>query len=178
MQETCALGPFRVDITNKLLFHGIEPIRLGRRSIALLLALVERSGVLVSKKALIAAAWPNQVVEDNNLTVQIAAFRRVLARAPGGDRWIETMSRRGYRFVGPVVAAGEKDVIEVRPQADPAPDLATTQHNGAERRQITAMSCELVGNSGRAGGIDLEDWRDAVGTFRHCVSERVRPYCG
>src|SRR6516165_888415 len=150
MQETCALGPFRVDITNKLLFHGIEPIRLGRRSIALLLALVERSGVLVSKKALIAAAWPNQVVEDNNLTVQIAAFRRVLARAPGGDRWIETMSRRGYRFVGPVVADARKSVTEAPPKTDTAPDLASARCNEAERRQITAISCELVGNLWRA----------------------------
>jgi DNA-binding winged helix-turn-helix (wHTH) protein len=150
MQETFALGPFRVDITNKLLFHGSEPIRLGQRSIALLLALVERAGVLVSKNALIAAAWPNQVVEDNNLTVQIAALRRVLARAPGGDRWIETMSRRGYRFVGPVVATGEKDIAEVPPQADDAPNLAAAQRIDAERRQITAMSCELVGNPGLA----------------------------
>ena len=40
------------------------------------------------------------------------------------------------------------------------------------------MSCELVGNAGRAGGIDLEDWREAVGAFRHCVSEGVRPHYG
>jgi DNA-binding winged helix-turn-helix (wHTH) protein len=47
-------------------------------------------------------AWPNQAVEESNLTVQIAALRRVLGQAPGGDRWIETMPRRGYRFIGPV----------------------------------------------------------------------------
>ena len=54
---------------------------------------------------LIDAAWPGQAVEDSNLTVQIAALRRVLGEAtPGGDRWIETMPRHGYRFIGPVVA--------------------------------------------------------------------------
>jgi DNA-binding winged helix-turn-helix (wHTH) protein len=95
VQATYALGPFRVETSNKLLFHGSEPVRLGRRAIALLLALVERPGTLVSKDALIEVTWPDQVVEENNLTVQIAAIRRVLARAPGGDRWIETMSRRG-----------------------------------------------------------------------------------
>ena len=79
MQETYALGPFRVETGNKLLFHGSEPVRLGRRAIALLLALVERPGALVSKDALIEVAWPNQAVEENNLTVQIAALRRVLA---------------------------------------------------------------------------------------------------
>jgi DNA-binding winged helix-turn-helix (wHTH) protein len=178
VHETYAIGPFRVEISNKLLFHANEPIRLGRRAIALLLALVERPGALVSKEALIEVTWPNQAVEDNNLTVQIAALRRVLAKAPGGDRWIETMSRRGYRFVGPVVTAGDKDDREAPSRAEAAPDLAAAQANDAERRQITAMSCELIGNAGRADGIDLEDWREAVGAFRHCVSERVRPYCG
>jgi predicted ATPase len=48
------------------------------------------------------AAWPGVVVEESNLAVQISAIRRVLAQAPGGERWIETLARRGYRFVGPV----------------------------------------------------------------------------
>src|ERR1700756_5441558 len=118
MQETIALGPFRVDISNKLLFHGREPIRLGQRSVALLLALVERPGVLVSKNALIEATWPNQAVEDNNLTVQIAALRRVLATVPGGDRWIETMPRRGYRFIGAVAASEENGIVAPPPRVD------------------------------------------------------------
>jgi DNA-binding winged helix-turn-helix (wHTH) protein/tetratricopeptide (TPR) repeat protein len=178
VQRTLALGPFRVDARNKLLFHGSKPLRLGQRSVALLLALVEKPGAVVSKNALIEAAWPNQAVEDNNLTVQIAALRRVLATIPGGNHWIETMPRRGYRFVGPLVTAAQKDILETPPQADAAPDLAAAQHNDAERRQITAMSCELVGNPGRADDIDLEDWREAVGAFRHCVSEGVRPHYG
>jgi TolB-like protein/tetratricopeptide (TPR) repeat protein len=74
---------------------------LGRRAIALLRVLVERSGKPVSKNALIEAAWPGLAIEDSNLTVQIAALRRVLAEEPGGDRWIETLPRRGYRFIGP-----------------------------------------------------------------------------
>ena len=45
-----------------------------------------------------------QVVEESNLTVQISAIRRALAHAPGGEQWIETLARRGYRFVGPVTA--------------------------------------------------------------------------
>jgi DNA-binding winged helix-turn-helix (wHTH) protein len=45
------------------------------------------------------------VVEESNLTVQIASLRKVLGEVPGGDRWIETMPRRGYRVTAPVVAA-------------------------------------------------------------------------
>lgn len=177
MNETYALGPFRVDNENKLLFHGSEPVRLGRRSIALLLALVERPGAPVSKDALVEAAWPNQAVEDNNLTVQIAALRRVLARAPGGDCWIETMHRRGYRFVGPVAACKEGSVTPASPQVDAALDPAATPQGVAERRQITALSCELIG-AARGEGDDLEDRREAVRAFRECVSEAVGHHDG
>ena len=100
-----ALGPFRLDTRDNLLFRGSEPLALGRRALALLRALVERPGALVSKDALIEAAWPDQTVEESNLTVQIASLRKVLGEVPGGDRWIETMPRRGYRFIAPVVAA-------------------------------------------------------------------------
>jgi DNA-binding winged helix-turn-helix (wHTH) protein/predicted ATPase len=172
------LGPFRLDTQGNLLFHESEPVTLGRRAIALLRALVERPGAVVLKDALIEAAWPNQAVEESNLTVQIAALRRVLGEAPGGDRWIETMPRRGYRYVGPVVAELQNGVTEALPQTDTAPELAAAPRHEAERRQITTMSCELVGNAGRAGGIDLEDWREAVGAFRHCVSETAERHDG
>src|SRR5277367_3268918 len=121
-----ALGPFRLDTGNDLLFRGGELVVLGRRAIALLRALVERPGAPVSKVALIEAAWPGQAVEDSNLTVQIAALRRVLGQEPGGDRWIETLPRRGYRFVGPVIAEDENGVLEMPPQINAAPDAAPT----------------------------------------------------
>ena len=96
------LGPFRLDTQGDLLLRGEEPLALGRRAVAVLRALIEQPSILVLKSALMEAAWPGQAVEEGNLTVQIAALRRVLGEAPGGDRWIETLPRRGYRFVGPV----------------------------------------------------------------------------
>jgi DNA-binding winged helix-turn-helix (wHTH) protein len=169
-----ALGLFRLDAERELLLRGSEPTALGRRAIALLRALLARPGAVVSKDALIEAAWPGKVIEESNLTVQIAALRRVLGEAPGGERWIETMPRRGYRFVGPIATSTENGVAAEAEQIHVTP----TPHAQAERRQITAMSCELVGNEGRADGIDLEDWREAVGVFRDCVSEIVRCHGG
>src|SRR5262249_12047188 len=92
------------------LFRGVEPIPLGRRAVVVLRVLVERSGAPVSKQALMDAAWPGLAVEDSNLVVQIAALRRVLGEAPGGDRWIETCRdavtgssvRPGSRSKGPL----------------------------------------------------------------------------
>ncbi len=107
-----ALGPFHLDTKDGLLLRGREPAALGRRAIALLRAMVEQPGALLSKDALIEAGWPAQSVEESNLTVQIAALRRILGTTPGGDRWIETMSGRGYRFIGPVVAEAQKGPTE------------------------------------------------------------------
>ena len=96
-------GPFRLDPEAGILYRGAEPTMLGQRAVALLRRLLESAGVPVSKDALVEAGWGRLAVADNNLTVQIAALRRVLADAAGGDGWIETLPRRGYRYVGPAV---------------------------------------------------------------------------
>jgi TolB-like protein/Tfp pilus assembly protein PilF len=99
-------GPFRLDAEAKILFRGDEPAVLGQRAVALLRLLVERAGAPVSKDTLIEAAWPGLAIEDSNLTVQIAALRRVFEEVAGGASWIETLPRRGYRYVGPPVSTG------------------------------------------------------------------------
>src|SRR3954454_3856384 len=94
-------GPFRLDADAGILFRKTEPVVLGQRAVALLRLLLERAGAPVSKGELIEAAWTGLAVEDSNLAVQIAALRRVFEREVGGAAWIETLPRRGYRFVGP-----------------------------------------------------------------------------
>jgi TolB-like protein len=115
-------GPFRLDAGAGILFHGAEPTALGERAIKLLQLLVERAGTPVSKDALIEAAWPGLAIEDSNLTVQIAALRRLLAKVAGGADWIETLPRRGYRYIGPVVAVDSLPA-EAIPQTPPALEL-------------------------------------------------------
>jgi TolB-like protein len=103
MAKAHQFGPFRVDAESESLFRGGELTALGRRAVALLRLLLERAGEPVSKEALIEAAWPGLAVEDGNLTVQIAALRRVLGEEANGAAWIETLPRRGYRYVGPPI---------------------------------------------------------------------------
>ena len=86
MATILAFGPFRIDLDAGILFHDGEPAPLGRRAVGLLALLVERAGAPVSKQALIEAAWPGQAIEDSNLTVQIAAARRVLDNLSGQRR--------------------------------------------------------------------------------------------
>jgi DNA-binding winged helix-turn-helix (wHTH) protein len=109
MASILAFGPFRLDPDAGILFHGAEPTGLGQRGVALLTVLVGRAGTPVSKEALFEAAWPAQAIEDSNLTVQIAAVRRIFEDLAGGAGWIETLPRRGYRYVGPAVAADRPD---------------------------------------------------------------------
>src|SRR5512142_2886324 len=98
-------GPFRLDPEAGILYHGAEPTMLGQRAVALLRLLLQNAGVPVTKDALVEAGWGGLAVADNNLTVQIAALRRVLAAAAEAESWIETLPRRGYRYVGPAVAS-------------------------------------------------------------------------
>jgi len=99
---TYEIGPFRLDPAAKALTQAGAPVELGPRAVAVLASLVESAREYVPKTRLIDEAWPGVVVQDANLAVQISAIRRVLAGAPGGENWIETLARRGYRFVGPV----------------------------------------------------------------------------
>jgi len=82
MDMVYAFGPFRLDVSAEILFRDAEPMPVGRRAVAVLRALLERPGVPVSKDDLMQAAWPGLAVEEGNLTVQIAALRRVLAAQP------------------------------------------------------------------------------------------------
>src|SRR5579863_1926124 len=148
------LGPFRLDTRNDLLLRGAEPVTLGKRAIVLLRLLIERPGELVSKDTLIEVAWSGQTVEESNLTVQIAALRRVLGTAPDGGRWIETLPRRGYRFIGPVVIGAQKGVIASPPQRDVVRDPAPAPRDEAERSRNSAMSRELVGVATGADGFE------------------------
>ena len=75
---------------------------VGSRALAVLSVLVERSGHLVSKEEIMAAVWGPTVVENANLTVQIAALRRVLDEGRSDGSCIQTVAGRGYRFIHPV----------------------------------------------------------------------------
>src|SRR5215469_1338267 len=97
-----SFGPFRLFPARQLLLEGETPVRLGSRAVEILAGLVERPGELVSRDELVARVWPNTIVEESNLKVNVAALRRALGEGRPGRRYIATVSGRGYRFVAPV----------------------------------------------------------------------------
>jgi DNA-binding winged helix-turn-helix (wHTH) protein len=78
------------------------PLSLGPRALDVLSVLVERAGELVTKEEIMAAVWRRSVVENANLTVQIAALRRILDQGRPEGSCIQTVAARGYRFIVPV----------------------------------------------------------------------------
>jgi len=171
-------GNFRLDPSAKILFCENKPVPLTPKVFDTLQVFVEHAGLLLEKDDLMQKIWHDRFVEESNLTVQIAALRRVLGEAPGGDRWIETMPRRGYRFVGPVVTQEENGLAAAPPQIDAVRDAAPERQGDPGRRQITAMSCELVGVPARAEGAALEGLHELVGAFQRRVSETVGRHDG
>src|ERR1700752_4165369 len=121
-RTTLAIGPFRLDVDTATLYRGNDPLPVGRRAVALLGVLAKRHGLLVSKDELIEAAWSGLAVEESNLSVQIAALRKALAAEPGGESWIETLPRRGYRFVAPTTTSSHHSAIDEE-KAPPAQEI-------------------------------------------------------
>ena len=106
-------GPFRLDTSAPLLWRDGEPVDLTPKALETLVVLVQRAGQLVRRADLIEAVWPDTVVEENNLSVNVSLLRKVLGDCDGGKRYIETVSRRGYRFTGLVEATRETDAAAI-----------------------------------------------------------------
>ncbi len=114
--ETKALyefGKFRCDPREHLLLSEGKPVSLSPKSFEILVALVQSNGRLLTKNELMQQVWPDSFVEEANLTVNISALRRALGETPGGQQYIETVPKLGYRFVAAV--------IESRNDTAPAP---------------------------------------------------------
>jgi TolB-like protein/DNA-binding winged helix-turn-helix (wHTH) protein len=104
----------------------LSPVPSGARALDVLGALVERAGDVITRDEIIATAWPEAVVEDNNLNMQIAALRRVLDDGATASSCIQTIPRRGYRFVAPVVR--DRRPVPSVAQLPDAPEPDPTGH--------------------------------------------------
>jgi DNA-binding winged helix-turn-helix (wHTH) protein/TolB-like protein len=112
-------GKFRFDPANHLLLSGGSPVALTPKVFELLLVLVQNGNRLTTKEELIRRVWPNSVVEEANLTVNISALRRILGETTDGQPYIETVPKKGYRFVAPVAEVQENTANPVSPGAEP-----------------------------------------------------------
>jgi len=103
-------GRFRIDMAQRLLHRDREIVPLTPKVFDMLLALVENSGQVVSKDSMMKRVWPDSFVEEGNLTQNISLLRKALGEGQNGDQYIETVARRGYRFIAPVRELYNDDV--------------------------------------------------------------------
>ena len=112
-------GPFQFDAGERLLRRGSDVVPLTPKANELLLVLIGSNGQLLTKEELMKRVWPDSFVEEANLSHNIYKLREALGEGRnGGEKYIETMPRRGYRFVAKVtkvcedLAADERLSIE------------------------------------------------------------------
>lgn len=133
-------GPFRLDGGQHLLFREAELVPLSRKATDILTVLVESHGQLVEKEELMRRVWPDSFVEESNLAVHISQLRKLLADS-GSDHRIETIPRRGYRFVGEVKLTPAPAILPASPPAEsrPLPVEESSGETAAPHRD-----CDLV----------------------------------
>ncbi|MEP7270624.1 MAG: winged helix-turn-helix domain-containing protein [Acidobacteriota bacterium] len=95
-------GPFRLDLVEKVLWREGGSVSLTPKAFDTLVVLVDRRGHLVEKDELIKQLWPDNFVEDNSLSQNIYLLRKALGEDAHEQRFIETVPRRGYRFIADV----------------------------------------------------------------------------
>src|ERR1700681_4521586 len=106
-------GRFQVDPVERLLLREGRPVHLTPKAFETLLMLVQSSGHLIEKSELLSAVWAHSFVEEGNLTVAISTLRKALGDDGEEHKYIQTVTRRGYRFV-----------VDVREVVEPDPELA------------------------------------------------------
>jgi Tol biopolymer transport system component/DNA-binding winged helix-turn-helix (wHTH) protein len=94
-------GPYRLDTIERVLIRDGLPVALAPKTFDLLLVLVAHHGHLIEKDRLLQLVWPDTVVEESNLSYNVSILRKTLSDGEG-VRLIETVPKRGYRFVAPV----------------------------------------------------------------------------
>ena len=142
-------GPFRLVPGDCLLLRDGQPVALTPRAFDLLRLLVESAGHLKSREELIDALWPTTVVEDNSLPWNMSAVRKALGDSSDAPRYIETVPRRGYRFIAPV---------EVRHASGP--------HNDESHRYWPWVAMGALVAIAVVAGVLITSWTGISGNLR------------
>lgn len=101
-------GPFHLDTREHVLLRDGRPVPLPPKVFDTLAVLVQNSGHIVAKDELMKTVWPDSFVEEANLAQNIFTLRKVLGENPRGQQYIETVPKRGYRFVVTIEELGEE----------------------------------------------------------------------
>src|SRR5687767_381193 len=107
-------GPYRFDLAQRVLTRAGENVSLTPKATDILTLLVTNAGQLVAKDEMLKHVWPDTFVEESNLTQNIFLLRRILGDDRPAPKYIETVVRRGYRFIANVRTTGAINALTQR----------------------------------------------------------------
>jgi DNA-binding winged helix-turn-helix (wHTH) protein len=147
-------GDFSFDAEEKVLLRGGKPLQMTPKTLELLGVLIESHGRIVEKETLMAEVWADSFVEDSNLTFTVRQLRKALADSAHEPTYIETVPRRGYRFIGEVrEIADEAKAAFLLSKANPPP--ARKEFAGRKSKNfyllLIAVAVFLVGTIALGG---------------------------
>ncbi len=194
-----SFGPYRLDLDHACLWCEAQATVLPPKIFAVLLYLVTHPDRLVTKEELLEAVWPKTAVSDAVVRIAVGALRKVLGDTVQQPRYIATMSRRGYRFLAPVVehsgvvpepaklglpvafhvpTSELPNTLETLPPISLASFPAACPPLEAERRYLSVLFCNLLDSTLLAGHRDPEDFREIVRAYHRTCTEVIRQFDG
>ena len=174
-EREISFGPFRLLPHQRLLTKAGTEARVGSRALDILIALLERPGKLVTRRELMERVWPQTVVVEANLNVNIAALRRALGDGHDGNRYLVTIPGRGYRFVASVTFSdfNLRDPTALRPSNDlPTPITRLVGRDeivkqlAADLRQHVFVTIAGPGGIGKSS-VALAVAAELMGNYQH-----------
>jgi predicted ATPase/DNA-binding winged helix-turn-helix (wHTH) protein len=173
-------GPFSLDAARGDLRRDGKRVPAGAQPLALLAALISRSGALVTKDDLMQAAWPGVTVEEGNISVQVHRLRQLLHDDQKPYRWIATESGRGYRFIGAVETdtcvppAPDRPSAALGPIIGREPELAALQAMMPGHRLVTVTGPGGMGKTRLALEFAAEHQADPLNSILFVSLEGLR----
>ncbi len=144
-------GPFRLDVAEHMLLRHGQPVPLTPKIFAVLTVLVQNDGHLVEKDTLLKEVWPDSFVEEGTLNRSVSVLRKALGDSPSGPRYIETVPKRGYRFVAPVAEClhAESDIRHQRHSPPASTPKRHTRIRSRFSRGLWLRPCVFAAQSER-----------------------------
>ncbi len=141
-------GEFRLDPRERLLFDGKDTVALAPKVFDTLLLLIENGGHALGKEEMMEKIWADSFVEENNLAQNISTLRKALGESAGGAKFIETVSKRGYRFIAPVQIVEDREpdsitIEQTRARFTVEEEIDSEYFSDLENFQLTATQTAL-----------------------------------
>ena len=154
LKELYEFGGFRLDSAERLLSRDGEAVPLAPKTFDLLLALVDQPGRLLDRDTLLKAVWPDTFVEDNNLADNISRLRKALGEGENGQKFIETVPKRGYRFVVDVRKGRDREVERIG-HAPATTDEGRPAYRNRSPARLALVVCVVFALTGAGAWLNL-----------------------